>query len=101
MQDLEQKNLDYQKQMDLLKKQNAKLLEEKRLLEEDPYYLEKVGRDKMGLIKDLLGIAQTPAYELRKPFIEKYLSDWKKLTKEERQQRTTNIQMGKEIEKKD
>ena len=52
MQDLKQKNLDYQKQMELLKKQNAKLIEEMHLLEEDPYYLEKVARDKMGLIKE-------------------------------------------------
>ena len=51
MQDLKLKNQDYLKQIEALKKKNAELAEEKRLLEEDPVYLEKVGREKMGLIK--------------------------------------------------
>ena len=52
MQDLQQKNADYEKQIEALKRDNAKLLEENRLLEEDPEYLEKVGREKMGLIRE-------------------------------------------------
>ena len=52
MQDLRQKNLDYQNEIQVLKKKNAFLLEEKRLLEEDPEYLEKIAREKMGLIKE-------------------------------------------------
>jgi cell division protein DivIC len=52
MQDLQQKNLDYQHQIELLQKKNLELGEEKRLLEDDPEYLEKVAREKMGLIKE-------------------------------------------------
>ena len=35
----------------MLKKKNKKLGEERQLLENDPVYLEKVAREKMGLIK--------------------------------------------------
>ena len=52
MQDLKQKNRDYGQQIMALKRQNEQLLEEKRLLETDPAYLEKVAREKMGLIKE-------------------------------------------------
>ena len=51
MQDLKQKNAEYKRQIEQLLTQQAKLAEEKRLLEEDPAYLEKVGREKMGLIR--------------------------------------------------
>ncbi len=51
LQDLRQKNSDYAQQLESLKLRRIKLLEEKRLLEEDPAYLEKVGREKMGLIR--------------------------------------------------
>ncbi|MCB9772266.1 MAG: septum formation initiator family protein [Candidatus Omnitrophica bacterium] len=51
LQDLRQKNVDYSKQIEALKQRKIKLLEEKRLLETDPAYLEKVGREKMGLIR--------------------------------------------------
>lgn len=51
LQDLRQKNVDYSKQIEALKHRKIKLLEEKRLLEQDPTYLEKVGREKMGLIR--------------------------------------------------
>ena len=52
MQDLKQKNLEYQQQIRELQGKNAKLEKEKRLLETDPAYLEKVAREKMGLIKE-------------------------------------------------
>lgn len=52
MQDLRQRNLDYAKQVKELKEEQKRLLEEKRKLEEDPVYLEKVGRERMGLVKE-------------------------------------------------
>ncbi|HQO57677.1 MAG TPA: septum formation initiator family protein [Candidatus Omnitrophota bacterium] len=52
LQDLKQKNREYDLQIQELKKQNEDLVEEKRRLEEDPEYLEKVAREKMGLIKE-------------------------------------------------
>jgi cell division protein FtsB len=51
LQDLRQKNNDYAQQLEALKIRKIKLLQEKKLLEEDPTYLEKVGREKMGLIR--------------------------------------------------
>ncbi len=51
MQDLQQKNHEYAKRIGELEKQNGQLQEEKHLLETDPEYLEKVGREKMGLIR--------------------------------------------------
>ena len=52
MQDLKQKNLDYKRQIEQLQQKSAELREEKRLLETDPVYLEKVAREKMGLIRE-------------------------------------------------
>ena len=52
MQDLRQRNLELRQDIEDLKKKNKKLGEERQLLENDPVYLEKVGRDKMGLIKE-------------------------------------------------
>ena len=52
MQDLKQKNVDYAEQIRQLQKKNEDLLEEKNLLETDPAYLEKVAREKMGLIRE-------------------------------------------------
>ena len=51
LQDLKQKNSDYEVKMRGLREENAKLLKEMHLLENDPNYLEKVGRDKMGLVR--------------------------------------------------
>jgi len=51
LQDLRQKNNDYASQLESLKTRKIKLLQEKQLLETDPTYLEKVGREKMGLIR--------------------------------------------------
>ena len=52
MQDLKQRNLEYSQEIEALKKQHAKLKREKLLLEKDPVYLEKVAREKMGLIRE-------------------------------------------------
>lgn len=52
MQDLKQKNKDYARLIEYLEVKERDLKEEKRLLEEDPVYLEKVAREKMGLIKE-------------------------------------------------
>lgn len=51
LQDLKQRNTDYERQIQILKERKIKLTEEKRLLEQDPVYLEKVAREKMGLIR--------------------------------------------------
>ena len=51
MQELKKKNRDYAAQIELLTKRNQQLEQEKVLLETDPAYLEKVGREKMGLIR--------------------------------------------------
>ena len=52
MQDLRQKNSDYEAEINNLKIQNAKLRVERKRLDEDPVYLEKVAREKMGLIRE-------------------------------------------------
>ena len=51
-QDVQQKDRDYKMKIEALEEEHAKLLEEKRLLEEDPAYLEKVARERMGLIRE-------------------------------------------------
>ena len=51
VQDIKQKDLEYQKRIRELERENARLKKEKWLLEEDPVYLEKVAREKMGLIR--------------------------------------------------
>ena len=52
MQDLKQTNKEYELRMQELVRENAQLSEEKRLLRDDPIYLEKVAREKMGLIRE-------------------------------------------------
>ena len=52
MADLRQKNQEYEQEILDLKKKRDQLKEEKRMLEEDPAYLEKVAREKMGLVKE-------------------------------------------------
>ena len=52
MNDLKKTNLEYEKQILQLQTANAELKEELERLETDPMYLEKVGREKMGLVKD-------------------------------------------------
>ncbi len=60
LQDVKQKDLDYQTRIKELEEDNARLVKEKRLLEEDPEYLEKVAREKMGLIREGEVIYQMP-----------------------------------------
>jgi cell division protein DivIC len=52
LQDLRMKNVQYEQEIIRLKRERARLLREKKLLLEDPVYLEKVAREKMGLIKE-------------------------------------------------
>ena len=52
LQDLRKKNAEYVQQIKALKQDRVELLQERRLLEEDPIYLEKVAREKMGLIRE-------------------------------------------------
>jgi cell division protein FtsB len=52
MQELKQKNIDYKAQIEELKHKNSQLVEEKSRLIHDPVYLEKVAREKMGLVKE-------------------------------------------------
>jgi cell division protein FtsB len=52
MQDLQRKDREYQRQIAEMEAEYTRLLEEKKLLEEDPVYLEKVAREKMGLIRE-------------------------------------------------
>ena len=51
MQDVRSKNAEYSKKIQELRIKNAQLLEERRRLEDDPAYIEKVAREKMGLVK--------------------------------------------------
>jgi len=51
-QDKRHQNLQYRQQIEQLKVKNRELAEEQRLLEEDPEYLEKVAREKMGLVRE-------------------------------------------------
>jgi len=52
LQDMEARNQEYQRRIAALEEERAQLLEEKRMLIEDPVYLEKVAREKMGLIRE-------------------------------------------------
>jgi cell division protein FtsB len=50
--DLNRRNEEYRQKIVELKEENLALHEEKRRLEDDPVYLEKVAREKMGLAKE-------------------------------------------------
>ena len=52
MQDLRTRNIELQQQIDRLKIENKQLAQEKHLLEDDPVYLERVAREKMGIVKE-------------------------------------------------
>jgi len=52
VQDVKQRDLEYQTRIRELQQENARLAKEQKLLEEDPVYLEKVAREKMGLIRE-------------------------------------------------
>lgn len=51
MQELKQKNLEFQQRIQALEAKNKKLEEERQFLKNNPEYLEKVAREKMGLIR--------------------------------------------------
>jgi cell division protein FtsB len=52
MQDHRQKNLEYEKKIVELQRRNEELEEEKQRLIEDPIYLERVARERMGLVRE-------------------------------------------------
>lgn len=52
LQDLRFKNVQYEHEVRRLKREQSRLEREKRLLVEDPVYIEKVAREKLGLIKE-------------------------------------------------
>ena len=52
MQDLERRNSELQLQIKQLKDKNTELAEEKRKLDDDPVYLEKVAREKLGIARE-------------------------------------------------
>ncbi len=51
MQDLRSRNAHYKQQIEYLKKEQMDLLEEGRRLKDDPEYVERVARERMGLIR--------------------------------------------------
>ncbi len=51
MQDLKKKNQEYAKRITALEEKNKKYEEQRHLLQTDPEYVEKVGRETMGLIR--------------------------------------------------
>jgi len=67
MQDLKLKNTTYERQLKELEKLRAELIEEKRLLTDDPDYLEKIAREKMGLIKENEVVYKITTAEAEKP----------------------------------
>lgn len=52
LQNLRDKNQELRDKITALEEKNARLAEEKQLLDEDPVYLEKVARDKMGIARE-------------------------------------------------
>lgn len=51
IQELRQKNKDLELGMEKLRSENLNLSKEKERLEKDPAYLERVGREKLGIVK--------------------------------------------------
>jgi cell division protein FtsB len=52
VQDIRERDREHQQRITDLIKENERLAEEQRRLEDDPEYLEKVAREKMGLIRE-------------------------------------------------
>ena len=52
VQDIRERDRENQQRITNLLKENDQLTEEQRRLEDDPEYLEKVAREKMGLIRE-------------------------------------------------
>ena len=51
MQDLKKKNFEYARRITALEEKNKKFEAERRLLQTNPDYVEKIGRETMGLIR--------------------------------------------------
>lgn len=51
-QDLLQRNASLEERIKELELEKAALIEENRLLDEDPVYLEKIAREKMGILRE-------------------------------------------------
>ena len=51
MQELRQKNRDLEDNIKKLQAENLKFSQERERLEKDPEYLERVGREKLGIVK--------------------------------------------------
>lgn len=52
MQDLKKTNIEYRQKIEDLQEEKRQLIAEKHKLDEDPLYLERVAREKMGLVKE-------------------------------------------------
>ena len=52
LQDLKERNTALEEEISSLKQRNEDLAQEEILLETDPVYLEKIAREKMGIVKD-------------------------------------------------
>jgi cell division protein FtsB/cell division protein DivIC len=51
LQDLKQKNRDLEEKIKEIERENLVLREERENLKNNPFYIEKVGREKMGVVK--------------------------------------------------
>jgi len=51
LQQLKEENRMLEKRIDILNKTNEELEEEKKKLETDPTYIEKIAREKLGMVK--------------------------------------------------
>ncbi len=52
LQDLRQKNSDYALEIKRLKEENVRFSQERERLIHDPVYLEKIARERMGLVRE-------------------------------------------------
>jgi len=52
LQDLKVRNAELEAEIVALQQRNIELTREKKLLDEDPVYLEKVAREKMGIVRE-------------------------------------------------
>ena len=52
LQDLRSRNEALQAEINMLEQRNVELTREKTLLTDDPVYLESVGREKMGIVRE-------------------------------------------------
>ena len=52
MQDLRHRNLNYSRKIENMQREYIRLSEERRRLNEDPEYLERIAREKMGLVRE-------------------------------------------------